>query len=78
MQQSSPATEAIPDLEGRPDQGSHETGWPSQEEGGSNSLQSKSSGSQILIHLLTIFQIDVNKANRIYDFMIHSGWLGKA
>jgi hypothetical protein len=23
-------------------------------------------------------QIDVNKANRIFDFMIHSGWIGKA
>lgn len=26
----------------------------------------------------TVCRIDVNKANKIYDFMIHSGWLGKA
>jgi len=25
-----------------------------------------------------VFQIDVNKANRIFDFMIHSGWIAKA
>jgi hypothetical protein len=32
----------------------------------------------LLFSLTMQQQIDVNKANRIFDFMIHSGWIGKA
>jgi hypothetical protein len=42
-------------------------------------MQGEFSNDKMGYYLLTRqIQIDVNKANRIFDFMIHSGWIGKA
>lgn len=42
-------------------------------------MQGKKNSVAVLLDVsLTLTQIDVNKANRIFDFMIHSGWIAKA